>query len=138
MRLLGVDFGFTRIGLAVAETEPAVATPRTALTASGALRKDAAAIAEIARKEEVQAIVLGLPIEPSGEEGRMARICRQLGSHLEALGFSVELIDERLSSVEADSALRDQGLTAARRRRRVDGVAAGLILERYLNAQAAS
>lgn len=133
MRLLGVDFGFKRIGLAVVDSEVGLPSPRYALTASGKLKTDANVLNELAKKEQVEGIVIGLPIEPSGEEGRMARICRQLAGHLEALGRPVYLVDERLSSVEAERTLLDSGLKASERRKRRDAEAACLILERYLH-----
>jgi putative holliday junction resolvase len=135
MRLLGVDFGFKRIGLAVADGDFGVATPRSGLAASGKLETDAEAIAALARKEEVQEIVLGLPLEPEGAEGRMARICRQLAGHLEARGFQVRLVDETLSSVAAEEGLLRQGLKGSHRRKLRDGEAARIILERYLHGE---
>lgn len=136
MRLLGIDFGFKRIGVAVAETEVGIVTARPAFAASGALKTDAAEIAKMAKREEASAVVLGLPIEESGEEGRMARICRTLGDHIVGNGVPVYLVDESMTSVEADDALRMDGLKASQRRKLRDGEAAALILERYLHEQA--
>jgi putative transcription antitermination factor YqgF len=107
MRLLGVDFGFKRIGLAIAETAPEVITARPFLDASGTLKTDAARIAELAKREEIDAIVIGLPVEESGEEGRMARICRTVARHLIEAGFRVEVVDERYTSIEAEANLRN-------------------------------
>jgi putative Holliday junction resolvase len=134
VRLLGVDFGFTRIGIAIAETEPPVVTARPPLAASGGLKRDAKALAELARKEEVGAVVVGLPLE-DGEEQRMARIARQLAEHLKGEGLTVHLVDETLSSVVADQGLREAGLKASQRRKLRDGEAAALILERYLHGE---
>lgn len=138
MRLLGVDFGMSRIGLAVAETEFEVATPRPPLKAAGKLRLDAEAIVALAREEHADRVVLGLPVEETGEEGRMARIARQLAGHMESLGLNVELVDERYTSVESEEALRDQGLKASSRRKRRDSASAILILERYMHGQTGS
>ena len=135
MRLLGIDFGFKRIGVAIAETEVGIVTPRASMTASGTLKKDAEAIAAFARREEVDAIVLGLPVEETGEEGRMARICRTLAEHIVGNGIKVHLVDESMTSVQADGALRDEGLKASQRRKLRDGEAAALILERYLDGE---
>ncbi len=135
MRLLGIDFGFKRIGVAIAETAIPVITPRPTMSASGTLKTDALAIVAFAKKEEVDAIVLGLPIEETGEEGRMARICRNLAQHLVDQGQTVYLVDESMSSVQADMSLREEGLKASERRKRRDGEAASVILERYLNEQ---
>lgn len=132
MRLLGVDFGFKRIGLAVGESSPQVVAPRPTLTASGALKRDAEAIDRVARTEAVERIVVGAPLE-DGEPGRMARICETLAGHLRGLGWTVETVDETLTSVSAEEALRDQGHRASVRRRMRDGEAACQILERYLH-----
>jgi len=135
MRLLGIDFGFKRIGVAVAETEFGIVTARPPFAASGALKNDAAAIVKLAKREEVAAVVIGLPVEESGEEGRMARICRMLGSHIEGNGMPVHLVDESMTSIQADDSLREEGLKASQRRKLRDGEAAALILERYLHEQ---
>jgi putative Holliday junction resolvase len=138
MRLMAVDFGFSQIGIAVGESAPAAFSTRLPIPAVGALKKDAQAIAALAGKEEAELVLIGLPVEPSGEEGRMAKICRQLAGHLTALGLNVELVDETLSSVQAEGAMRDQGVRAARRKNLVHGEAAVIILERYLHAHSSS
>ena len=135
MRLLGVDFGMARIGLAVGESEHDLATPRPPLAASGKLKTDAAAIAAIAKKEQAETVVVGLPIEEDGEEGKMARIARLLAGHIQDLGFKVALVDERMTSVEAESGLRRMDLKASERRKLRDGEAASLILERFMQGQ---
>lgn len=133
MRLLGIDFGFKRIGVATVDSLVGLPSPRTALAASGALKKDAAAIDALGKKELAEAIVIGLPVEPDGQEGRMARICRQLAEHLNSLNWKVHLVDESLSSVQAEQTLLLQDdLKASQRKKRRDGEAACLILERYL------
>jgi putative Holliday junction resolvase len=137
LRILAVDLGRARIGIAVGVSEFKVATPRTALKASGKLKTDALAIVELARREEAETVILGLPIEEDGEEGSMARIARLLAGHIEEQGLKVELVDERFTSVEAESALRESDLKAAGRRKLRDGEAASLILERYWNGETA-
>jgi len=133
MRLLGVDYGFKRIGLAVAEVEFGIITPRPALEASGTLARDAANLADIAKKEAVDRTVLGLPIEEDGNHGKMARVCQTVADHLRSLGQIVELVDERMSSVEAESHLRQEDLKASQRRKLRDGEAARILLERYID-----
>lgn len=135
MRLMGIDYGFRRIGIAFAESAHGIATPRPAMTASGSLKRDAEALAKMAKTEEADAVVIGLPIEADGGEGRMARICRTLAEHVAAIGPPTHLIDERLTSVQADAHLREEELKASQRRRRKDGEAARLILERFIHEQ---
>ena len=132
MRLLGIDFGFARIGAAVTDDAVGLPSALPTMAASGKLRVDATAIAALAKRQEADAVVLGLPLE-SGEEGKMARVMRQLGGHLQALGLVVEYVDETLTSVEAEEALRGTDLKASQRKSRRDGEAACRILERYLD-----
>ena len=134
MRLLGIDFGRQRIGIAVAESILAIATPRQPLKASGKLDTDADAILRLAKAEEADLVVVGVPeLADAGDGGRMQRACRELGARLERRGLRVEFVDEALTSVEAEAALRQTGLTAAKRKVRLDGEAAALILERYMS-----
>ena len=133
MKLLGVDFGFKRIGLAVTDSAVGLPSAKPTIDAAGSLKKDAARLAEIAKKEHVEAIVVGFPLE-DGEEGRMARICRQLAEHLEQdHGFKTFLVDETLTSVGAEEMLLSTGMKASQRKKARDGEAAARILERFLN-----
>lgn len=133
MRLLGVDFGFKRIGIAVGETEVKIASARPHLYATGSLKRDAQAILAIAVREQVDQIILGLPLE-NGAVGRMAGICQQLAEHLRTTGLPVVLEDESLSSVEAEATLLQFDLKASQRKKLRDGEAARNILDRYMNA----
>ena len=132
MRLLGVDFGFKRIGLAVAESEFGVVTPKAALSATGTLRLDADNLEAAFRKEAADKLVLGLPIEEDGGTGKMARVCETLANLLREKGIAVDMVDERYSSLEAESFLRQEDLKASERRKLRDGEAAAILLERYL------
>ncbi len=136
MRVLGVDFGGKRIGLAVGESEYGVTTARPNLAASGTLAKDAEAIARKAAEEGAEAVVVGLPVEPDGAEGRMARICRQLADRLRERGVEVNMVDERMTSAEAESDLAAAGMKGSVRKRTIDGEAARRILERWFSEQA--
>ena len=130
-----MDFGSKRIGIAVADVDHLIVTPRNPISPTGTLKKDALNLTELARAEDAQKIVLGLPLEPEGIEGRMARIARMLAKEIEANGFSVELVDETLTSVEAESELIAGGLKASQRKKLRDGEAARLILERFLHGK---
>ncbi len=136
MRVLGVDLGRVRIGIAVGETEFAIATPRPALAATGTLAKDAAAIHQIAKSEEVERIVVGQPLNE--EDDRMARVCGMLADELQALGWDVALVDESFSSVQAEVSLRESDLKGSQRKRHRDGAAAAIILDRFFDEQARS
>jgi putative holliday junction resolvase len=132
LRILGVDFGGTRIGIAVAETEPAIATPRPAIKASGTLRLDAKQILQLKHKEQAERIIVGLPFDENGEDTKMSRICRKLGDELTKLDMIVEFVDESFTSIQAQQALSKQDWTAATRKKYIDSEAACQILERYM------
>lgn len=132
MRILGIDFGFKRIGLAIGESEFGVTSAKPAIDATGTLKRDAENLAAIAKREQVDLVVLGLPVEEDGNHGKMARVCQTVAEHLRGYGLRVELIDERYSSVEAEATLRQEDLRASQRRKLRDGEAARILLERYL------
>ncbi len=137
MRTLGVDLGRARIGLALADDLLRTARPLSTVTR----RKEAAdlaAIAAAARKWEVDRAIVGLPLNMDGSEGPAARLARAFASKLEAaLGVPVELFDERLSTFEAETRLRDRGFSAKDRRERVDAEAAAVILQGWLDRRRA-
>jgi putative Holliday junction resolvase len=136
MRTLGVDLGRVRIGLAVADEVLRTARPVSTVIRRGGER-DLEAIAGVARDYEVTRAVVGLPLNMDGTEGPSARLARAFAPRLEAaLGVPVELFDERLSSFEAESRLRDQGFSSKDLRRMVDAEAAAVILQGWLDRSA--
>lgn len=134
-RVLGIDYGRRRIGLAIASSELGIARPLTTLKVSDtadAVRQIAAAV----REEGVNALVMGLPLHMSGEESDMAREVRQFATRIEqATGLSVALSEERWSSLEAERSLRGSGLRGAERKARIDAMAAQLVLQTHLDRQ---
>lgn len=133
-KLLGVDFGTVRIGLAVSDPERKIAFPLTTYT-----RRDRDQDADFLRRtvaeEAIAAIVVGLPVHLSGIEGAKASEARQFGKWLaEVTGLSVIFWDERFTTVEAESALWTAGLTHKKRKARRDRVAAQMLLQAYLDA----
>ena len=134
MRAMGVDFGSKRIGLAVGDAEHGVASPCGLLASSGSLQRDAAAIDDLGRREQADVMVVGLPLDPDGQPTAMSRVCAQLADRLRAIGWAVRTVDESLSSVEAEKGLVYE--RASQRRKRRDGAAACVILERFFRGQA--
>ena len=132
MRVLGVDYGLRRIGLAIGETEVRAAFPRKTMLAKGDPAKDAAAILEFANAETCEIIVLGLPRLDDGHEGDQAMITRAVGTALAALGAKVEYCDERYSTAAARSSLAH--LDNKKAKEHLDSEAARIILEAYLHA----
>ncbi|HVO19197.1 MAG TPA: Holliday junction resolvase RuvX [Anaeromyxobacter sp.] len=136
MRTLGVDLGRVRIGLALADDLLGTARPlRTVVRRDESA--DLQAIAALAREYEVTRAVLGLPLNMDGSEGPSARLARNFQPRLAAaLGVPVDLFDERLSSFEAETRLRDRGISSKDRRAMVDAEAAAVILQGWLDRSA--
>lgn len=134
-RLLGVDIGEVRIGIALSDPTGTICTPLLTLKAQGA-PDDQKRIAELATEYEAEAIVVGLPINMDGSHGPAARkaqsFCRMLRS---ATDLKVLVHDERLTSHEAEVRLRAAGVQPSRNKQQIDSAAAALILESYLAGQ---
>jgi putative Holliday junction resolvase len=137
MRVLGVDFGEKRIGLAVSDPTGKIATPLETVQRRTGKRPPLAEIERIGRSLGVEHVVVGLPLDLRGEETEWCREVRDIGRRIgERLGVGVSFVDERLSSVRAERAVRESGLRKAQRERkeRVDAAAAQLILQSWLDA----
>jgi putative Holliday junction resolvase len=133
-RLLGVDYGHKRIGLAVSDPGRKIAFPLTTHE-RGSREQDAAFFRGVVESEEVGKIVLGLPVHLDGREGQKAQEVRAFGAWLaETTGLPVVYSDERFTTVEAESALWEAGLTHKQRKVRRDRVAAQILLQAYLDA----
>lgn len=133
-RLLAIDHGSRRIGLAVAETETGLAFARPAMHRRGAVR-DVAALARLARDEEIATVVVGLPLNMDGSEGSQAAAAREFGAALSAAGLEVIFVDERLSTWQARDDLRAAGRRPSRGSGEIDSAAARLLLQQYLDAR---
>ncbi len=133
-RLLGVDYGQVRIGLAVTDAERKIAFPLSVHVRSGE-EADAVFFRRVVDEEEIAAIVVGLPLHSGGEEGAKAKEARAFGEWLARVTkLPVEFFDERFTTVQAESALWHAGMTHKRRRERRDKVAAQMMLRGYLEA----
>jgi|SRR4051812_2079514 putative Holliday junction resolvase len=135
MRLLGVDPGARRIGLAVSDPDAEFASPHATVDVQSRARA-AHDVAAAAARLEVTKIVVGLPLRLDGSESESSRLARAFAEELRSLtGLEVVLWDERLSSRAAERALREGGVRRNKRRQTVDRVAAALILQSYIDAQ---
>ncbi len=133
-RLLGVDFGRVRLGLAISDPQRRIASPLETCTRRDA-EQDARFFRRLVQEEEVVGLVVGLPVHLSGREGELARAARQFGQWLHDLtGLPLVFWDERFSTVEAESALWAAGLTHKQRQARRDRLAAQIVLQAYLDA----
>ena len=132
MRILGIDYGDQRIGLALSDLTGTL-VGRAWTLHEWDLDRAVAAIAAVVKENEVGTMVLGLPKNMDGSEGPRAEKSRAVAARLtEATGLDVVLWDERRSSVEAHAILHANGRREKKHRERVDAVAASLILEGYL------
>lgn len=131
---MGVDYGEKRIGIAVSDEGRLIATPHSVIPHAG-WGPDIRAIKRLMTELDADYVVLGLPRNADGSEGFQAREVRLFAGQLAASGVRVDFADERYTSLEAEEALIEGGLTRAERKKKVDQVAAALILQAYLNSQ---
>lgn len=145
-RLLGVDLGTRRVGLAIAEAGEERARPLTTLARRRTIAADAETLARIVAANGVDEVIVGLPLDMSGAEGAMAAAARQWAAAVaQQTGLVVRLRDERLSSHVAESRVGAPGrgraggppgpVRRAAHRGRIDREAAAVILEDELRAR---
>jgi putative Holliday junction resolvase len=131
-RVLGLDLGEVRIGVAISDDRGRLAVPFGTIRAGAP--QDLKAVARIVREQGVAQVVVGHPLRLSGERGRAAENAERFAGALgEVLEVPVTLHDERLSSVEAERALAAAGARGRARREAVDASAAAVILQAYLD-----
>jgi putative Holliday junction resolvase len=137
MRVLGLDLGSRRIGVALSDPDGAIASPLTTLERRGGAR-DLAAVEALVREHEVGEVVVGLPLHMDGRRGPEAEAAKRFAAELRAtLGVPVGLLDERWTTVEAERALRESGRKGKKRRAVVDAVAASILLRTWLERRRA-
>jgi putative holliday junction resolvase len=136
VRALGLDLGSRRIGVAVSDRSGTVASALCVVTRTGDRARDHRTLAELVREEEVEIVVVGLPLALSGREGTAARAARNEAGHLASvIDVPVVLHDERLTTVTATRALREAGVSSRRSRNIVDKVAAAVLLQAWLDSR---
>lgn len=134
-RIAGIDYGTVRIGIALSDPGRTIASPHENYTRRGT-EQDARRFQRLACEEDVTLFVVGLPIHLDGNESPKSIEARQFGQWLgEATGVRVEFFDERFSSNEAERFLLEANLTKKRRKKRMDMVAAQVVLSAYLESQ---
>lgn len=133
MRVLAVDPGSKRVGIAVSDPTGTIAQ---ALPTVAAEPRDTLAtrLTALAKEKGATRIVVGWPRRLDGSDGPEARAARELAAALrDASGLPVELVDERLTTAQAERAMIGGGVKRARRREAIDGVAAALLLQSHLD-----
>lgn len=132
MRIMGVDYGDARTGVAVSDLMCSIVGNTTVIHSRNA-EKTIAELCKIVKAQGVGEIVVGLPKNMDGTEGPRAELCRTFANQLrEATGLPVNHWDERRTTVEAHNILSQHNYHGKKRKDTVDAVAASLILEGYL------
>lgn len=130
MRYLAIDYGTRRTGLALCDASEIISTPLTTIYGQNQLIEK---IAELVEAENVEAIILGLPLNMDGSESAQTKLVRKFAEQLEGgLNVQVHLQDERLSSFSAEQKLAPANFTKGKMKQRLDAVAAAEILDAFL------
>ncbi len=136
-RIAGIDFGTVRIGIAITDPDRTLASPLENYTRQGT-EQDARRFRRLVAEEDVVLLVVGLPVHLDGRESQKSIEARQFGAWLaEVTGVPVEFFDERFTSSEAEGFLLEAKMTSKRRKKRMDMVAAQIMLSAYLESHGA-
>ncbi|MDR2202116.1 MAG: Holliday junction resolvase RuvX [Clostridiales bacterium] len=133
MRIMAVDYGDARVGLAVCDPLGILSSPLCTLNVSS-MREAIDKTAQKARDENAELIVVGLPVNMDGTEGERCQKTRAFGRNLQKVtALPVEYEDERLTSVSAGELLTEAGVKKDRQKSKLDAVAAQIILQSYID-----
>jgi putative Holliday junction resolvase len=136
-RVAALDLGARRIGVAFSDSRRSLASPWGTIERTGDAERDRRAVVEAVREVEVSTVIVGLPLNLAGQVGPAARAALDevagLRAALEPLGVTVEAVDERLTTVEAQRNLRAAGRTAKSSRSVIDAAAAMVLLQAWLD-----
>jgi putative Holliday junction resolvase len=135
-RLLAVDWGEVRIGLALSDESQVLASPLETLVRRAGKRLPMPRLLELVGEHRPAGVVVGLPLTGGGEEGASAAAARDMAETIaRRTALPVELWDERMTTARALAAIREQGGTTRGRRGDVDALAAAVLLQHYLDAR---
>jgi putative holliday junction resolvase len=135
-RIVGIDPGEARIGIAISDENASIAFPRATILARGGVVEAAQRVRQALADDEISLAVVGLPLRFDGSEGEAARRARAFGAVLgPVLRVEVVYWDERLTTVAAARSLREMGRRGAKQREVVDQSAATILLQGYLDAK---
>lgn len=133
-RIIAIDWGEVRLGLALSDERQILATPLATLTRRRGKRFPMPAFLEAVEAHSPVGIVVGLPLTPEGEEAESARAARDLATLVEQrTGLPVELTDERMTTARVLSSIREQGGSVEGRKGEVDAHAAAALLQGFLD-----
>lgn len=135
-RILGVDWGTVRLGIAMTDETQTIASPVTTLTRRPGKRFPMPAFQVLIERHAPVGVVIGWPLTPEGTEGESARAARELADTItRRTGLPMELWDERFSTASALRSIREQGGSPRGRKEDVDSLAASLLLQHWLEAR---
>ncbi len=133
-RVAGIDYGTVRIGIAISDPERQIASPYENYTRRG-LKQDGERFRQLVEEEAIRLFVVGLPIHLDGRESEKSQEARRFGQWLaETTGLPVQFFDERFTSHQAEEALLAAQMTKKRRKRRLDMLAAQIMLAAFLES----
>ena len=136
-RILGIDWGERRVGIALSDESRTIASPHSVVVRSVSLKKDLGRIAGLVGENGVERVVLGIPMSMDGTRGPAAESVLEIIDKLQGLlDIPVDTWDERLSTVEAEKVLISGDVSRKKRKGVVDSVAAAIILQAYLDSGA--
>ena len=134
VRALGIDLWSKRVGIAVSDLSGTIASALTTVHRSKSRRHDHAEIAKLVRLEECEVVVVGLPLSLDGSSGPAAQgATKEAKQMATVVGVPVEMYDERFTTVTAEQAMREAGLSGQRQRLIVDKMAAAVMLQAWLD-----
>ena len=132
-RIMGLDYGDARIGIAFSDLLCTIASPYDTLCRK-TLAEDLDYFKNLVTSNDVGLIVIGLAYNMDGSEGKRVEVTKEFGGLLQKeLGIPVQYVDERLSSVEAEDLLRQAHVPPIKRKGLLDKISASIILQNYLN-----
>ena len=135
MRILGLDYGTVRVGVAVSDPDAVIAQPKNFIKAEPR-RECIKQIAALCTELGVARIVIGLPKHMNGDEGESAKSARIFGDTVnKETGLPVFFIDERMTTLSASRSLSEGNVKARGQKDKIDSVAAAIILQNYLDMQ---
>lgn len=135
-RILAVDWGEVRIGLAMSDESQMLASPLDTLVRRAGKRLPMARLLELVAEYEPAGVVIGLPLTGEGDEGPSAAAAREMAAVIgRRTGLPLEMWDERMSTARALGAIREQGGSTRGRKGDVDALAAAVLLQHFLDAR---
>jgi len=137
-RLLALDWGEIRIGLAASDETQLLASPLQTVTRRAGKRYPMPALLDLVTRNDIVGLLVGLPLTPEGEEGDAAREARAMGELVAGrAGLPVEYWDERMTTARALRSIQEQGGSTRGRKEDVDALAAAVLLQGFLDARRA-